>query len=77
MRIEEIRMVRLLKLNVIQIKITDTKILSAITTFIFSGLLYITQSVNSLYDENGFLIGETLMKNNKPGEVLKQLIEQS
>ena len=40
------------------VKIENTKILSAITAFIFSGLLYITQSVNSLYDENGFLIGE-------------------
>jgi uncharacterized protein len=40
------------------VKIKNTKILSAITTFIFSGLLYVTQSVNSLYDDNGFLIGE-------------------
>ena len=37
------------------VKIESTKVLSAITVFLFSGLLYINQSVNRLYDENGFL----------------------
>lgn len=38
-----------------------------------------TQSIKNLKDAgyNGFLIGETLMKNNKPGHALKQLIKQS
>ncbi len=38
-----------------------------------------TQSIKNLKDAgyNGFLIGETLMKNNTPGHALKQLIKQS
>ena len=38
-----------------------------------------TQSIKNLKDAgyNGFLIGETLMKNNKPGHALKQLVKQS
>lgn len=38
-----------------------------------------TQSIKNLKKAgyNGFLIGETLMKSDRPGEVLKQLIEQS
>jgi indole-3-glycerol phosphate synthase len=38
-----------------------------------------TQSIKNLKKAgyNGFLIGETLMKTDKPGQTLKQLIEQS